>query len=103
FVKFNDVADLEKQFDNSVCAILLEPVQGEGGIHKVSREFLQRARALTAKSGALLIADEIQSGLGRTGKWFAYQHTGVQPDVVTLAKPIAGGLPLGAILTTERV
>ncbi len=103
FVKFNDVADLEKKFDASVCAILLEPVQGEGGIHNVRREFLQKARALTQKTGALLIADEIQCGLGRTGKWFAYQHAGIQPDVVTLAKPIAGGLPLGAILTTEKV
>jgi acetylornithine aminotransferase/acetylornithine/N-succinyldiaminopimelate aminotransferase len=103
FVKFDDVADLEKKFDASVCAILLEPLQGEGGIHLVSPAFLKKARALTQKSGALLIADEIQCGMGRTGKWFAYQWSGVKPDVVTLAKPIAGGLPLGAILCTQTV
>ena len=103
FVKFDDIADLEKKFDNTVGAILLEPLQGEGGIHLVSPAFLKRARALTQKSGALLIADEIQCGLGRTGKWFAYQWSGVKPDVVTLAKPIAGGLPLGAILCTQAV
>ena len=103
FVKFDDVADLEKKFDNTVCAILLEPLQGEGGIHFVSPAFLKKARALTQKSGALLIADEIQCGLGRTGKWFAFQWSGVKPDVVTLAKPIAGGLPLGAILCTQAV
>jgi len=103
FVKFNDVADLERKLDASVCALIVEPVQGEGGIHNVSREFLTRARALTHKHGALLIADEIQSGLGRTGKWFAYQHAGIRPDIVTIAKPLGGGLPLGAFLTTDAV
>jgi acetylornithine aminotransferase/acetylornithine/N-succinyldiaminopimelate aminotransferase len=102
FVKLNDVADLEKKFDHTVCAILVEPIQGEGGIRPLTQEFLQRARELTKKSGALLIADEIQSGLGRTGKWFAYQHVGIQPDVVALAKPIAGGLPLGSILASSE-
>ena len=102
FVKLNDVADLEKKFDHTVCAVLVEPIQGEGGIRPLTQEFLQRARELTKKSGALLIADEIQSGLGRTGKWFAYQHMGIQPDVVALAKPIAGGLPLGAILASSE-
>jgi acetylornithine/N-succinyldiaminopimelate aminotransferase len=102
FVKLNDVADLEKKFDHTVCAVLVEPIQGEGGIRPLTQEFLQRARELTKKSGALLIADEIQSGLGRTGKWFAYQHVGIQPDVVALAKPIAGGLPLGAILASSE-
>ncbi len=103
FVKFNDVADLKKKFDDSVCAIGLETIQGEGGVRPVSREFLAAARQLTKKSGALLLLDEIQCGLGRTGKWFAYQNYGIQPDIVTTAKPIAGGLPLGAILTTDRV
>ena len=77
-------------------------MQGEGGIRPVSREFLQAARDLTHSTGALLIADEIQSGMGRTGKWCAYQHYGVQPDVTTLAKPLAGGIPLGALLCTEE-
>jgi len=103
FVRFNDVPDLEKQFDSSVCAVLLEPIQGEGGIQPLSPAFLKRARALTRRQNALLIADEIQCGLGRTGRWFAYQAYGVQPDIVTVAKPLAAGLPLGAILSTERV
>ncbi|HYK37574.1 aspartate aminotransferase family protein [Alloacidobacterium sp.] len=101
FVRFNDVSDLKAKFSSDSCAVLLEAVQGEGGIRPVSREFIQAARQLTQSTGALLIADEIQSGLGRTGKWFAYQHYDVQPDVTTLAKPIAGGLPLGAMLCTE--
>jgi acetylornithine/N-succinyldiaminopimelate aminotransferase len=103
FVKFNDLADLEKKFDATVCAIGFEFVQGEGGIRPVSREFAQKARELATKHNALLIADEIQSGLGRTGKWFGYQHYGIKPDMVTLAKPLAGGLPLGALLVTENV
>ena len=103
FVKFDDVEDLKQKFDEDVCAICIEPIQGEGGIHPVSREFLKTARELTQKSGALLLLDEIQCGLGRTGKMFAFQHYGVKPDVVTLAKPLASGLPLGAILVTADV
>jgi acetylornithine/N-succinyldiaminopimelate aminotransferase len=103
FVKFNDVADLERNFDNTVCAIGFEFLQGEGGIRPVSKEFAQAAQRLAQKHGALLIADEIQSGIGRTGRWFAYQHYGIQPDLVTVAKPIAGGLPLGALLVSEKV
>ena len=103
FVRFNDVADLKKKFNSQVCAVCIETVQGEGGIHAASREFLEAARALTRKSGAVLILDEIQCGLGRTGKMFAYQHYGVLPDIATIAKPLAGGLPLGAILTTEAI
>jgi acetylornithine/N-succinyldiaminopimelate aminotransferase len=103
FVGFNDVEDLKRQFDGSVCAVCMETIQGEGGIYPVSAEFLQTARMLTERTGALLIIDEIQSGLGRTGKYFAYQHYGITPDIVTVAKPLAAGLPLGAILTTNRV
>jgi len=103
FVRFNDVAQLEKTFDGRFCAIALEVVQGEGGVLPASKEFLRAARALTRKTGALLIVDEIQSGLGRTGRYFAYQHYDVLPDVVTVAKPLAAGLPLGAILTTHAV
>jgi acetylornithine aminotransferase/acetylornithine/N-succinyldiaminopimelate aminotransferase len=103
FVKFDDVEDLKRKFDDDVCAVCIETIQGEGGIHPVSREFLQTARELTQASGALLMLDEIQCGLGRTGKMFAYQHYGVKPDVVTLAKPLAAGLPLGAILVTADV
>jgi len=102
FVTFNDVEDLKQKFNESVCAIAIETVQGEGGILPVSSEFLETARALTAGSGALLLIDEIQSGLGRTGQWFAYQHYAIKPDIVTIAKPLAGGLPLGALLTTSE-
>ena len=104
FVRFNDVADLREKFSasggNDVCAICIEPIQGEGGIHPATQEFLATARELCNSTGALLLADEIQSGLGRTGKWFAYQHYGIQPDVTTLAKPIANGIPMGAMLCT---
>jgi acetylornithine/N-succinyldiaminopimelate aminotransferase len=103
FVAFNDPQDLKRQFDGGVCAVCVETIQGEGGIRPVSPEFLQLARQLTQKSGALLILDEIQCGLGRTGKYFAYQHYGITPDIVTVAKPLAAGLPLGALLTTDRV
>ena len=103
FVTFNDVADLESKFDDTVCAVLLETIQGEGGIYPVSEAFWNRARALATKHGALLIADEIQCGLGRTGRYFAYQQFSSKPDIVLVAKPLAAGLPLGAILTNEAV
>ncbi|MDR3774574.1 MAG: aspartate aminotransferase family protein [Terracidiphilus sp.] len=118
FVRFNDVADLRAKFSSEVCAILVEAIQGEGGVRPLTQEFLAEARALTSSTGALLLADEIQSGMGRTGKWCAYQHYGIsgapasaaadsslgwiQPDVTTLAKPLAGGIPLGAVLCTEE-
>jgi acetylornithine/N-succinyldiaminopimelate aminotransferase len=101
FVRFNDVDDLRAKFSEEICAICIEPVQGEGGIHPISREFFATARELCNSTGALLLADEIQSGLGRTGKWFAYQHYGILPDVTTLAKPIANGIPMGAMLCTN--
>jgi acetylornithine aminotransferase/acetylornithine/N-succinyldiaminopimelate aminotransferase len=81
---------------------VLEAIQGEGGVRPVTQEFFAEARALTSETGALLMVDEIQSGMGRTGKWCAYQHYGIRPDVTTLAKPLAGGVPLGAILCTEE-
>jgi acetylornithine/N-succinyldiaminopimelate aminotransferase len=102
FVKFNDVADLERKFDDSVCALVIETIQGEGGIFPVSQEFWQRAHGLATQHDAALIADEIQCGLGRTGRYFAYQGLGSLPDVVTIAKPLAGGLPLGAFIANER-
>jgi acetylornithine aminotransferase/acetylornithine/N-succinyldiaminopimelate aminotransferase len=103
FVRFNDVADLRAKFSNEVCAILVESIQGEGGVRPLTQEFFAEARALASSTGALLIVDEIQSGMGRTGKWCAYQHYGIQPDVTTFAKPLAGGLPLGAVLCTEEI
>jgi acetylornithine/N-succinyldiaminopimelate aminotransferase len=103
FVRFNDVADLESKFDNTVCAVLLEPIQGEGGIHPVSEEFWNRARTLATHHDSLLIADEIQCGLGRTGRYFGYQKFSSKPDIVVVAKPLAAGLPLGAILVSAAV
>lgn len=103
FVRFNDVADLRAKFSNEVCAILVESIQGEGGIRPLTQEFFSEARTLANSTGALLIVDEIQSGMGRTGKWCAYQHYGIEPDITTFAKPLAGGLPLGAVLCTEEV
>jgi len=103
FVAFNDVADLEAKLDDTVCAVILETIQGEGGIYPVSEEFWERARSLATKHGALLIADEIQCGLGRTGRYFAYQKFSSKPDIAVVAKPLAAGLPLGAILTNEAV
>jgi acetylornithine/N-succinyldiaminopimelate aminotransferase len=102
FVRFNDVADLESKFDGTVCGIIIEPIQGEGGIHLVSEEFWNRARALATHHGAALIADEIQAGLGRTGRRFAYQRFNSLPDIVTVAKPLGSGLPLGAFLASEE-
>ncbi len=103
FVRFNDLADLESKFDDSVCAIVVETIQGEGGIFPVSEEFWNRARSLAAENDAALIADEIQCGLGRTGRYFAYQKFDSMPDIVTVAKPLAGGLPLGAFIANEKL
>ena len=102
FVRFNDAADFRAKFSSEVCAVVIETLQGEGGIHLATPEFLATVRELTQQTGALLIADEIQCGLGRTGQWFGYQHSGVLPDVVTLAKHLGGGLPIGAVLCTDE-
>jgi acetylornithine/N-succinyldiaminopimelate aminotransferase len=104
FVRFNDVADLEAKFDSTVCAIAVEAIQGEGGIAAVSEPFWNRARQLTSQNQAALIADEIQCGLGRSGRRFAYQKFGRAdlPDIVAVAKPLAGGLPLGAVLASDE-
>ncbi len=100
---FNDPEALRKSVSPKTAAVILEFIQGEGGIRPVSAEFARTIEELHRKSGFLLIADEIQSGAGRTGKFFGFQHYTVSPDVVTLAKPIGGGLPLGAILATKDV
>ena len=102
FVRFDDVDDLRAKFSNEVCAIAIEPIQGEGGINPVSSDFLRTARELCDSTGALLLFDEIQAGMGRTGKWCSYQHTDILPDVTTLAKPMANGIPMGAMLCTDR-
>jgi acetylornithine/N-succinyldiaminopimelate aminotransferase len=102
FVRFNDVVDLESKFDGSVCALVLETIQGEGGICPVSEDFWLAAHSLAARHDAALIADEIQCGLGRTGRRFAYQKFNAPPDIVSIAKPLAGGLPLGAFIANEK-
>ncbi|HXE89373.1 MAG TPA: aspartate aminotransferase family protein [Terriglobales bacterium] len=103
FVRLNDLEGLRSAVDDSTCAVVLEPIQGEGGIRMCSREFLAEARAAADRHGALLVLDEIQCGLGRTGYMFAFQHYGVMPDVVAVAKPLAAGLPLGAFLAREEL
>ena len=102
FVPRNDVEALRNAMDDKVCGIVLEPIQGEGGIQESSSEFLHACRQMADQHQAALIFDEIQCGLGRTGQLFAFQHFGVVPDVVCIAKPIAAGLPLGAFLANER-
>jgi acetylornithine aminotransferase len=99
FVEPNDIAALEAAVDDETAAIFVEPIMGEGGVIPLSDEFLIAARRIADKSGALLVFDEIQCGLGRTGHLFAFQASGVVPDIVTLAKPLGGGLPLGAVVT----
>jgi len=103
FVEPNDVAALEAAVSESTCAIFLEPIMGEGGIIPLSHDFLAAARRVADRTGAILIFDEIQCGLGRTGTLFAFQQSGIVPDMVTLAKPLGGGLPLGAVLTGAAI
>ncbi|MGE5507577.1 MAG: aspartate aminotransferase family protein [Chitinophagales bacterium] len=102
-VPLNDLAALEAALTPEVCAVLLEPVQGEGGVYPCSVEYLQGVRRLCDERGILLMLDEIQTGLGRTGRMFAFEHFEIKPDVMTLAKALGGGLPLGAMLAREEV
>lgn len=103
FAEFNDLESARAQMDEAVCAIIVEPVQGEGGIYPATPEFLQGLRDLADQYDALLIFDEVQCGMGRTGHLWAYQGYGVEPDILTSAKPLAGGLPIGAILMRQKV
>jgi acetylornithine/N-succinyldiaminopimelate aminotransferase len=103
FVPYNDVEALKSAVTSETAAVILEPVQGEAGVYVPDTDFLRAARQICDDAGALLIFDEVQTGFGRTGKWFGKDHTGVQPDIITLAKAIAGGLPMGAMLASESV
>jgi len=103
YVPFNDLAAMEEAVGPQTCAVLLEPVQGEGGVHPAAPEYLAGVRELCRRHGALLIFDEVQCGLGRTGRFLAYQHYGVEPDVFTLAKALGGGFPIGAMVAREEV
>ncbi|MCE5321811.1 acetylornithine transaminase [bacterium] len=102
YIPYNDIEALKDAVDEKTCAIMMEPVQGESGVHPASAEFLQAARDLCDKFGATLIFDEVQTGLGRTGKMFGFQNFGVVPDVMTLAKTIAAGFPMGACLARDK-
>lgn len=103
YVEYGDIASLEAMMGDDVCAVLLEPIQGEGGVHVPADEYFRQVRALCDKHDALLIFDEIQTGIGRTGKWFAWEYSGVKPDIMTLAKALGGGFPMAAFVTTERL
>ena len=103
YVHYNDLAELESMMSDKTCAVLLETIQGEGGVYTPAPGYLEGVRKLCDKYHALLIFDEIQAGIGRSGKFFAYEKYGVKPDVVTLAKGLAGGVPIGAFLTTDAV
>ena len=103
YVPFNDIDALTKAFSDEVAAVLLEPIQGEGGINVATHEYLQAVRELCDENGALMILDEVQTGIGRTGKWFAYQHYDVQPDIITMAKALGGGVAIGAMMAASEV
>ncbi len=102
-VPYNDLRAMERALDNRTAAIIVEPIQGEGGVHVPDADYLPGLRKLCDQSGALLILDEVQTGLGRTGKLWGYQHAGVEPDIMTLAKALANGVPMGAMLAREEV
>jgi len=103
YVPFSDIGALEDTVNENTCAVMLEPIQGEGGINVPDDEYLPAVRELCDEQGILLILDEIQTGLGRTGKWFGYEHWGITPDIMTLAKSLGAGFPIGACLASEQV
>ena len=103
YAHYGEIEELARMMSAKTCAVMLETIQGEGGVHVPTAEYLKRVRELCDEHGALLIFDEIQSGMGRTGKLFAYEHFGVKPDIVTLAKGLAGGVPIGAFVVTDEV
>lgn len=102
-VPFNDLAAVKAVIDDHTCAIVVEPIQGEGGVMPATLEFMQGLRKLCDEHQALLVLDEVQSGMGRSGKLFAYEHYGVQPDILTTAKALGGGFPVSAMLTTNEI
>ena len=103
YIPFNDVAALEAAFTEEVAAVLVEPIQGEGGINVATAEFLQAIRRLCDQKGAMMILDEVQTGMGRTGKWFGYQHFDVEPDMISMAKTLGGGVAIGAMMAKPEI
>jgi acetylornithine aminotransferase len=102
FVPYDDVEMLKKQIGSSTCAVMIEPIQGEGGVRSPDSNYFKAVRKICDDAGVLLILDEIQTGMGRTGKLFAYEHFGIEPDIMTLAKALANGLPVGAMLAKDQ-
>jgi len=103
YVPFNDTGALEKVFSDEVAGVMVEPIQGEGGINVATKEYLETIRRLCDANGALMILDEVQSGMGRTGKWFAYQHYEIEPDIMTMAKALGGGTAIGAMMAKGEI
>jgi acetylornithine/N-succinyldiaminopimelate aminotransferase len=103
YVPFNDIGAVENGINSKTCAVMLEPIQGEGGVNCPSEGYLKALREICDEKGLLLIFDEVQVGMGRTGKLFAYEHDGVEPDILTLAKSLAGGVPIGALLIKKGI
>ena len=103
YIHYNDIKELEDKISDKTAAVMLETIQGEGGVYTPKTDYLKKVRELCDKHGALLILDEIQAGIGRSGRFFAYEKYGVKPDIVTLAKGLAGGVPIGAFIVTEKV
>ena len=103
YVPFNDTEAMESAFTDEVAAVMVEPIQGEGGINVATKEYLQAIRRLCDQNEAIMILDEVQTGIGRTGKWFAYQHFDVEPDIITMAKALGGGAAIGAMMAKEEI
>ena len=103
FVPYDDLATLEAAIGDKTCGVLLEPIQGEGGVIIPSADYLRGVRDICDRHGLLMILDEVQTGMGRTGRFFAYEHTGIKPDILTMAKALGNGFPVGAMLTTDKV
>jgi len=103
YVPYNDIDALHEAFDDEVAAVMVEPIQGEGGVHEATAEYMQTIRDLCDEHGALMILDEVQTGMGRTGRWFGYQHYEVTPDIITLAKSLGGGLAIGAMMARPEI
>ncbi len=103
YVPFNDITALRSAITPQTCAIMLEPIQGEGGVNVPSDDYFKQVRELCDKEGLLLILDEVQTGMGRTGRLFAYEHFGIKPDIMTLAKGLGAGVPIGAMLATDKI
>lgn len=103
FVKYNDNQDLEEKVDEDTAAVLLEPLQGEGGLNVPDESYMKKAREVTRKNDSLLVLDEVQTGIGRTGKMFGYKHLNIEPDIISLAKALGNGFPIGAMLAKKEI